>query len=409
LCAARPSRSIGVMRIRAALVGVIALAMFPAVAHGDPRVVRIDPSTGAQTVLASGAPWSKLAGIAVDASGTVYVADRGSGISALAAPGFAITPVVSDSNYGGLLVAGSTLFAMRSGSVDGIATTAPFAQRVVTSGGEYQESAIGPMFGALSGPTLYTTTYSSCESAEGGAAEVVAVDTATGRQTEVQTFGCAGLQGIALSSDGTLLVAQSGTNKAAARIVRLNPADASVSTVAKGGSLKDPRGIALDASGRVIVADAISGVLAVSTSTGAQSTLASGAGLTGANGIALDASGAIYVTAAGAPPVLKLSAPSQRFSTAGVRLKASCTPRCDLRYEATVQAKGVYPFGQTGEVTGVGAARALTVKLPKSVNRNIAGALAKHRSVRIKVTATAQDADGAPVGKSVKATVRVTR
>jgi hypothetical protein len=61
-----------------------------------------------------------------------------------------------------------------------------------------------------------------------------------------------------------------------------------------------------------------------------------GPGLTGADAVALDASGNIYVTAAGAPPVLKLSAASRRFSTAGLPFKASCWPRCDVHYTAVL-------------------------------------------------------------------------
>jgi hypothetical protein len=292
--------------------------------------------------------------------------------------------------------------------VQRVGTSAPFAQQVVTSRGVYDESAVGPVFGALSGATLYTTTYSSCESAEGGAAEVIAVDTATGQQTEVKIFGCAGLQGIALAPDGTLLVAESGIGKTAARIARLNPANGAVSTVSSGGSLKDPRGIALAASGALIVADATGSVLAVSTNDGAQSTIAAGPGLTGANGVALDASGSIYVTAAGPPPVLKLSAASRRFSTAGFRFKASCTPSCDFHYDVKVQAKGVHPFSVSDVVVGVGRTRTLTVKLPKSVNRDISRALARNRSVRMRLTARPQDGFGGALGKSRSLTVHVT-
>src|SRR4051812_10421297 len=74
---------------------------------GNPRILRID-ATGTQTVLAGGAPWSILTGLAVGASGTVYVANRGAfvgegkptqgaGIYALTPPEFAITPVATTS------------------------------------------------------------------------------------------------------------------------------------------------------------------------------------------------------------------------------------------------------------------------------------------------------------------------
>jgi hypothetical protein len=131
-----------VTRSRATRLVAVAFAAttfgVPAAAFANPSVLRIDPATHAQTVLASGAPWSKLAGIAVDASGTVFVAnggDDGAGLYSLTAPRFAITPVVSDDGFGGLVGAGSTLYALGSPSVRSVGTSAPFAQRVVASGG----------------------------------------------------------------------------------------------------------------------------------------------------------------------------------------------------------------------------------------------------------------------------------
>jgi hypothetical protein len=63
----------------AAVVAVT--AALPATALGaevpGPKVVRIDPSTGAQTVLGGGAPLTHLSGVAVGPTGTVYVANRG--------------------------------------------------------------------------------------------------------------------------------------------------------------------------------------------------------------------------------------------------------------------------------------------------------------------------------------------
>jgi hypothetical protein len=388
---------------------ITVMLAFPAAALGSPSVIRIDPATGAQTVLASGAPLSKLGGIVVNDSGTIYVTDR-AGIFSLTAPAFAVTPVVSDDSYwGGLVAVGSSLYGFGGDIVRSIETSAPFAQRVVTDGGVYDETTVGPQFGALAGSTLYTTTYSSCESVEGGPGQVVAVDVATGRQTWVRSFSCGGLQGIALAPDGTLLIAESASDEGPARIARLNPANDALSNVASGGAIKDPRGIALDASGRLLVADASSGVLAVSTTNGAQSTLASGPALGGVNGVALDARGNIYVTAPGAPPVLKVSAKSRRLSAAGFRFKASCKPRCEFGYSADVQAKGIDRYSDSGGIATVGSTRTLTARMGKLMRRDIARELARHRTVRIKLTAYARDVDGDQVGKTVGLTVRLTR
>ena len=115
------------------------------------------------------------------------------------------------------------------------------------------------------------------------------------------------------------------------------------------------------------------------------------------------------MTAAGSPPVLRISAANQRFSAARFRFKASCKPRCDFRYDVAVQAKGVHPYSQSGEITGVGPTRTLTARLPKSVSRDIARALARHRTVRVKLTARPQDVDGEAIGTPTSLRVRLTR
>src|SRR4051812_18134514 len=88
-------------------------AAFPATALGagspGPRVIRIDASSGAKTVVAGGGAWTSLSGIAVGPSGTVYVADH-RGLYSLTAPGFAITRFTSVIPSS-LTVSGTTLFA----------------------------------------------------------------------------------------------------------------------------------------------------------------------------------------------------------------------------------------------------------------------------------------------------------
>jgi hypothetical protein len=238
-------------------LGVPATAL--GAAPGNPKVIRIDPSTGTRTVLAGGAPWTNLTGVAVGPSGIVYVANQGpppdytqgAGIYSLTAPGFAVTPFPTPSTTvgpRGLIASGSTLYALEQGvlSVD---TSAPFTQRVVSApAGEHSDDATytpDPDFAALSGSTLYGTSWIECndDSAEPGGSWLVAIDTTTGKRTQVVQFGCDRPQGIAAAPDGSLLIAIAGAP--AAKIIRFNPADSSVKTVSSGGALKDPRGVAL--------------------------------------------------------------------------------------------------------------------------------------------------------------------
>lgn len=73
------SSYIGTARI--AVAAAVAAASFPAIASGaeapGSKVLRINPSTGARTVLAGSADWHALTGIAVAPSGTIYVSAQG--------------------------------------------------------------------------------------------------------------------------------------------------------------------------------------------------------------------------------------------------------------------------------------------------------------------------------------------
>ena len=144
-------------------LGIAALALaavgFPATAFGadagGPRVVRIDPS-GAQTVLAAGAPLNELTGIAVGPTGSVYVSSRGGvsgGVYSLTAPGFAISPLANTRptvSPWDVLASGSTLYSLDRGGLVSIDTTAPFAQKLLsaTSGSRHRgiqfHRALGP-------------------------------------------------------------------------------------------------------------------------------------------------------------------------------------------------------------------------------------------------------------------------
>ncbi|HEY6886647.1 MAG TPA: hypothetical protein VI300_02670, partial [Solirubrobacter sp.] len=303
---------------------VAVAAVFPATALGaetpGPKVIRIDASTGAKTVLAGGGPWTSLSSIAVGPSGTVYVADHG-GIYSLAAPGFTVTrftTVIPSS----LTVSGTTLFAGGSTGVSSIDTNPPFTQTVLSP------ESVGDL--AISGSTAYTTVAPDC--VDGGHnAKVVAIDTATGARTEVGDLGCAYPSGIVAAPDGTLLIGRVDVNGSSTGIVRFNPATRTVTPVATGGKLRSPSGIALTASGDFIVADSTSGVLRISPASGKQTTIASGGDFTQARAVALDPSGNIYVTASGTATLKATAKARQRFSK-GIRVSASCRPRCSLAY-----------------------------------------------------------------------------
>ena len=241
---------------------------------------------------------------------------------------------------------------------------------------------------------------------------MVAIDTVTGTESRVAELDCDAPSptGIAAAPDGSLLIARE------TEIIRLNPADGSTTTVAKGGALHDARDIALTASGDLVVADATSGLLRISTATGKQSTLASGGKVTGAAFVALDAGGAIYVAASG-PAVLKASAARrQRFSRSGIRVGASCRPRCSIRYSVALTGSSPSVNGDEGTTRRVSSKQSVKVTLYNgrydegdSANADVQKALRRNRVVRAKLTLTPVDSLGFVQGKSVKLTVRLVR
>ena len=81
---------------------------------------------------------------------------------------------------------------------------------------------------------------------------------------------------------------------------RLDPVTLDTTLIASGGLLVHPDRVAVDGSGRVVVADRVSGVVAIDPATGAQTLVASPAGLGGrtARGICRDPNGGLYLTVA---------------------------------------------------------------------------------------------------------------
>ncbi len=394
-------------RTIAGAVAAVAVG-FPATAFGadtdGPNVIRIDPSTGARTVLASSSSWLSLNAIAVGRSGTVYVAAEGkrSGVYSLTGRKFEITPLATTSPTSspyGLASSGGTLYTADTAGLLSIDTKSPFTQKLVAP------QAL--RYIAVSGSTVYGTPFGRCNrsTATNGFA-LAAIDAAGSRRDVAALVVCPeDPRGIAAAPDGTLVVAT------ATKIIRVNPADGSSTTLSQGGLLSEAIAVAVTSSGDVIVADFNSGVLRISP-TGKQSTIASGGNLKGVNTVALDAAGTIYVTA---PPAqgLQISAPSrQRFSAArGIRISVGCRPDCGVSYR--VKAAGTTYDGRLedkhGNILFIGARKTRYLTLDAKTNRRIATALGRQRTVKVTVSVTPEDDHTEPLEKPTTLTVRLAR
>jgi hypothetical protein len=404
-------------RLRSLGTAVVAVAVaFPATALGaqtaGPRVIRIDAATGAKSVLAGGGPWTRLSGIAVGPSGTVYVAERGTqakdgsysggGVYSLSAPGFAIkrlttaSPIIAPTS---LMVSGSTLYASGNAGVSSVDTNPPFTQTLLSP------ERLGGF--AVVGSTLYTTTAPDCNATPPHNTTVVAIDTTTGGRTQVGDLGCDYPSAMIAAPNGTLLVAGVGSNGSSTGIVRLNPATGQVTPAAAGGKIQAPAGIALTASGDLIVADGNTGVLRISGATGKQTTIASGGDFTQSGSVALDPSGNIYVTASGTVTLKATAKARQRFSS-GIRVNVSCRPRCAFSYRMEFPGQS---YAGTGFelIDRPGSKWTLRLKMGAETKRLLSKTLRSKRSMKVRVKLVPLDGYHQTIGKEVNLTVVLAR
>ncbi len=100
------------------------------------------------------------------------------------------------------------------------------------------------------------------------------------------------------------------------RIVRINHVTGGVSAISTGGALFDPRGLAFEPSGTLLVANGVAGsILRINPSNGSQTTLTPAAGLQSAIDVATTPAGAIYALDAAARRVYRVNPASGALTT----------------------------------------------------------------------------------------------
>ena len=272
------------------------------------EVVKVDPATGAQTVISSPTPGSgRLADVAVRPDGLVYLvesmpeADSGTDYGAV----YRLDPATGARTF----VFSPSTVGFRSpdfytkGVFDAAGRLVVLARSDPgnTTGG-YGGGLIryDPATGALSrvdtrgtlrhpyglaldaGGGLITSNFEDVNVQPNLPNALVRVDPVTGAVQELATrrnsqelIG----NGIAVAPDGGILLGDGN------RIARFDPDTGQVSTVSSDGLLRLVWDVALDGSGGLLVADSYNGLLRVDLATGAQVPLAGN--LTAATGIAV--------------------------------------------------------------------------------------------------------------------------
>jgi sugar lactone lactonase YvrE len=229
---------------RATLLLAVAVGGTCHTAHGQASVQYAASVTTVTSNLALTNDYTNLLGIAVDGSGSIYVADAGN------------SRILKETPSGGGYTEGVILNTYASG----IAVDESGNVYITGGGSVYKET--------LSAGNYIQSTIVS---------------------------GLNNTQGIAVDTNGNLYISDSGNG----RVVKESPNGNSyiqtvVANLPSTGLLGNPEGIAVDGSGNVYIADGNNGVLKETPSVGGYVQTVVGVSL--AYGVAVDASGNVYVT-----------------------------------------------------------------------------------------------------------------
>jgi len=223
--------------------------------QGKESIFKVDPATGVATLISANGNLQDPRGIVIDTDGTLLVADKAAGA------------------------------ILRVDPADG-------SQTVVSSGGSFND----PTGIALeaSGDILV---------ADPGAGEIFRVDPATGSQSSVAS-GFNDPFGIDLAVDGSggILFTDEGDEA----LLRVDPLTGTTSVISQNGDFKNPRGVAIDASGDVFVAEKNEKVIRVDGATGAQTVVSQNGDLKDPTGIAIDADGNLLIADPAADAILSV-------------------------------------------------------------------------------------------------------
>lgn len=230
-------------------------------------VLRIDPATGGQTTIASGAPFLDPLGVAIEASGNLIVTDGFGGESILR-----VDPAL--------------------GTI-----------AVLSTGLPYLSDPAGVGLAVSSTGDIYVADF--------GALAVIRVDPVTGTQTLVSVGGMfARPTGLAIEADGNLIVVDRDAQGGNGAVIRVDPTTGAQTLVTSGGNLTDPLWVAIEANGNIVLTERTTlggAVIRVNPTTGAQSVVSSGGNFSLTAGIAVDGDGDLIVVDFGSDTVIRVN------------------------------------------------------------------------------------------------------
>ena len=241
-------------------------------------VFLIDPVTGGQTQITSLFSLSRPTGIAVEATGSIVVAeeiaaeveridpDAGTHTTLSSAAMLAQVPALAVEANGNILVTDLPLGIVRVDPVSGIQTTVSIYFDILTEIGGIAVEADGQIL-------LVDAT-----------AGVIRADPLSGARTTVSSGGAfVSPAGLAVAANGDILVAD-----VSAGVIRVDPVTGTQTIVSSGGLLQSIHSVAVEANGDIVVADTdAAAVIRIDPVSGAQSIVSSGGKLGWPWGIAV--------------------------------------------------------------------------------------------------------------------------
>jgi sugar lactone lactonase YvrE len=252
------------------------------------------PAQFVSTQFMLGSGFSSASGVAVDASGNVYVADTGNNAvkEILFAQGYTmITLATGFSSPSGVAVdLSGNLYVSDTGN--------NAVKEILAAGGYKTINTLGSGFASPTGVAVDGT--GNVYVADSGNNAVKEIQ-AAGGYTTVKTLGNGfnDPTGVALDGSGDVFVADHG-NSAVKEIL---PAGGYTTVNTVGSGLNSPYGVALDANWNVYVTDTGNSVVKEMMAPAYTSVMTLGGGFNQAKGLALDATGNVFVTPGGNNPV----------------------------------------------------------------------------------------------------------